>query len=190
MEAVSDMTIRKIISDVLEREGDTFTDDPNDSGGGTKWGITQATLAAWRKQPVTVDDVRNLTEAEARSIYYQRYVQDPGFGHLLEVSAPIAEELVDSGVNVGPAQAAKWLQRALNVFNRQQKDYPDVVVDGRCGTATVMALQAFLKLRQPDGEKVLLRALNGLQAAFYIELVERRSKDESFLFGWMLNRVS
>lgn len=184
------MTVRKIISDVLAREGDEFTNDPNDSGGATRFGVTQATLAAWRKQPVTIEDVRNLTEAEARSIYYNLYVLAPGFGQVMEVSEPIAEELVDSGVNAGPAQAARWLQRALNVFNRQQRDYRDVEVDGKCGSTTIVALKAFLRLRGADGEVVLLRALNALQGAFYIELAERRMKDEQFVVGWLLNRVS
>ena len=34
------------------------------------------------------------------------------------------------------------------------------------------------------------RALNCLQGAFYIELTERRQKDERFAYGWLLNRVN
>ncbi len=36
---------------------------------------------------------------------------------------------------------------------------------------------------------VPLRALNALQGAFYVELAERRAKDEAFVYGWLLNRV-
>ena len=41
-----------------------------------------------------------------------------------------------------------------------------------------------------DGEVVLVRALNSLQGAFYVELAEKRQKDEAFVYGWLLNRVA
>lgn len=183
------MTVSSIIDDVLTREGSEFTNDPSDSGGPTKYGITQATLSAWRREKVSEQAVRTLTRDEARLIYYQRYVLDPGFGAVLEISALVAAELVDTGVNTGPARATEMLQRCLNAFNRNQSDYRDVRVDGDCGASTITALKSFLKLRGLDGEAVLLRALNALQGEFYISLAERRPKDEQFVYGWFLNRV-
>ena len=58
------------------------------------------------------------------------------------------------------------------------------------GPSTLKALNAYLTKRGTQGELVLLRALNCLQGAFYIELVERRYKDEVFIYGWLLNRVN
>lgn len=184
------MTIDEIIEGVVAREGSEFTNDPKDSGGATKFGITRDTLAKWRGSVVTSDDVRRLTVAEAKRIYLARYVIQPGFDTVSAVSIPIAEELIDTGVNVGPARAGEMLQRCLNALNREGRDYPDVKVDGNCGAGTIAAMRAFLKLRGHDGEIVLLRALNCLQGAFYISLTERRPKDESFLYGWLLNRVT
>ncbi len=184
------MTIDQIIEGVIAREGSEFTNDPNDSGGATRWGITRDALSKWRNAAVTSDDVRRLTAIEAKRIYRARYVTQPGFDAVATVSAAIAEELIDTGVNTGPARAAEMLQRCLNALNRQERDYPDVKVDGDCGPGTIAALRAFLKLRATDGELVILRALNCLQGEFYISLAERRPKDESFLFGWLLNRVS
>ena len=40
------------------------------------------------------------------------------------------------------------------------------------------------------GEHVMLRALNCLQGAFYINLSRSRQKDETFLYGWLDNRVA
>ena len=183
------MTAEQIIEGVLQREGSTFTDDPKDSGGPTRWGITQAVLSKWRGMKATTADVANLTKVEARSIYFARYVDLPGYRPLLSISPLIAEELIDTGVNTGPARATEMLQRALNALNRQGRDYPDVKVDGECGPGTVAALQAFVALRKAEGVTVLLRALNALQGEFYISLAERRPKDEEFVYGWLLNRV-
>ena len=65
-----------IIGEIIKREGG-FVDHPSDRGGPTKFGITLRTLRAWRGQPVTREDVRTLTKAEARQIYAERYIQSP-----------------------------------------------------------------------------------------------------------------
>jgi len=57
------------------------------------------------------------------------------------------------------------------------------------GPLTVHALKSYMDKRHFDGEMVLLKALNALQGAYYIELAEKRPKDEAFEFGWLKNRV-
>ena len=47
----------------------------------------------------------------------------------------------------GPAVAATFLQRALTALNRNGKDYPDLVPDGRIGEQTLAALDGFLNAR-------------------------------------------
>lgn len=183
------MSIDSIIDGVIKRESAAYTNDPRDSGGPTKYGITQATLSRDRGVLVTPEDVQRLTEAEARSIYYRRYVTQPGFGAIAGIDERIAEEVIDTGVLCGQGRAATWLQTALNSFNRQGQDYPDVKEDGDVGPATLAALTALLAKRGADGRTVLLRALNALQGAFLLELGRRRQKDEDYLFGWFLNRV-
>ena len=51
------------------------------------------------------------------------------------------------------------------------------------------ALRRLLAVRGAAGEGVLLKALNALQGARYIELAEGRAANESFLFGWLDARV-
>jgi len=181
--------IDDIITGILRVEGAAYTDRAADAGGPTKYGITQRTLAAWRGHAVTPADVAALLEGEARRIYFDRYVQKPGFGHVLSISEQLGEELIDSGVNCGPGRAIEWLQRFLNVANRRGRDYPDIKVDGDLGPATMGALKAYLRTRGAKGVTVLLRGLNALQACHYITLAERRAFDEENLFGWMLQRV-
>jgi lysozyme family protein len=87
---------------------------------------------------------------------------------------------------MGPRRAGTFLQRALNALNNRGTLYADVVPDGQVGPATLAALEGYLEERDRDA---LLKALNCLQGAFYIELCERREKDEKFLYGWLKHRV-
>lgn len=184
------MSIREIITKILEVEGDKFTNDPRDSGGPTKYGITLATLSEYRGRKCIAADVEALTEEEARAIYHEKYVVKPGFSNVLFVSAKIGEELVDTGVNCGQARAALWLQEVLNGLNRGGEDYADIREDGVCGAGTIAALKALLKKRGADGEKVALTLLNARQGFYYLDLARRRPKDEAYLYGWALNRVA
>lgn len=187
------MSVDAIIDGVVARESDQYTNDPLDSGGPTKYGITQRTLARFRKFHVTPSDVQALTRAQAVEVYRFVFVDEPGFDKLLgaaTLSKAIAEKVIDCGVLSGPGRATEWLQRSLNAFNRQGKDYPDLDVDGDCGPATVRALVSFLGKRSKDGVDVLIESLQALQGTFLIELAERRPKDEEYTFGWFLHRVS
>jgi len=183
------MSIETILDGLLVREGG-FINRPDDRGGPTKYGITQRTLSAWRGVAVSVADVQALSRAEAREIYADQYYRKPGFDRVHAISPRIADELLDTGVNCGPLVAVGFLKRSLNVFNQNEKFYLDVDVRGPIGPETLSALQAFLSRRPDHGELVLLRALNCLQGARYISLAEARVQNESFVYGWLLNRVS
>lgn len=172
------------VADILGIEGD-FSDDPADSGGKTRFGITEAVA---RRHGYT-GSMRQLPATTAKEIYRKDYWDAQNLDTVAMLSYRIAWELFDTGVNMGTSQAGEFLQMSLNAFNRQATDYPDIEVDGAIGSATLDALAAFLKRRGKDGETVLLRALNALQGAAYIELAERRDKDERFVFGWFLQRV-
>jgi hypothetical protein len=54
---------------------------------------------------------------------------------------------------------------------------------------TITALKAFLAARGKTGETVLVRMLNAQQSVRYIELAEANASQESFEYGWQLNRV-
>lgn len=164
-----------------------YVNDPEDSGGETKYGITKAVA---RKHGY--DGQMILLRAEiAERIAKQEYWDVMWLDEVAAVSPAIAEEMFDTGFNTGPVRAVAFLQRSLNALNRQEKDYDDMLVDGLFGSRTRRALYRFLTVRDDStGEKVMLRALNGLQLEFYMSLTERRQKDERFLYGWILNRVS
>lgn len=166
-------------------EGD-YSDDPNDSGGKTRYGVTEAVARAYGYN----GDMRALPFATAREIYRAQWWKLMRLDSVASLSEPIALEMFDTGVNRSQAFAVQSLQRALNSLNREQADYQDIASDGVMGALTLFALGQFLSKRGKDGEIVLLRALNCLQGASYIELAEHRPKDEAFVYGWLLRRVS
>ena len=174
-----------LLDDLLAREGG-YVDHPDDRGGPTNFGITHtvALAAGW------TGSMRDLPRERAIAIYRRRYWTLPRFDAVAEIAPRIAAELFDTGVNMGPGVAAAFLQRALNALNRQGRDWPDLVVDRAIGGATLDALRRLLAVRGRAGEATLLKALNALQGARYIELAEGRQANESFLYGWLSSRVA
>lgn len=168
----------------IGKEG-KYSNNKYDSGGETMWGITGGTA---RKHGYTGKMIE-LPRELAVKIYKEEYFIKPGFADVFTFSPSIGAELFDSGVNCGPWNASVWLQRCLNILNRQGELYSDIKVDGEIGTKTLTALSSFLKHRGNQGELVLLRMLNSLQGARYVNLAETREKDEEFIFGWFLHRV-
>ena len=178
------MNIIDTITALIQREGG-YSNNPDDKGGETIWGITIATAKAFGY----TGDMASMTQQTARDIYAQRYWRQPRFDDVALVSAPVAEEMLGTGVNMGTGTAGKFLQRALNVLNQGDKTYPNVSIDGAVGSMTLAALKAFLAARGKAGETVLVRMLNAQQSVRYIELAEANSTQESFEYGWQLNRV-
>jgi lysozyme family protein len=179
------MSIEEIVDGLIKREGG-FVDHPDDKGGATTFGITEAVARA----NGFTGPMAEMPVSTAREIYRQQYYLKPGFGRVALLSALVAEEITDTGVNMGTDFAVRCLQRCLNALNRQSKLYPDILLDGKIGQGTLEALDAYLKARGKEGENVLLKGLNCLQGARYIELAEQREANESFVYGWLKERVT
>jgi len=180
------MSLRnKTIGKIIDVEGG-YVDDPSDSGGETNFGITVAVARAFGY----IGSMKDMPREVAFDIYTQRYWDALSLDEICEMSETIAHELADTGVNMGIGRAGAFLQEALNVFNRNESDYQDIEEDGQVGPMTIKCLELYLyKRKGSGGEKVMCRALNALQGAFYIDLCQRRKKDERFVFGWFANRV-
>ncbi|HCT3678747.1 TPA: glycosyl hydrolase 108 family protein [Acinetobacter baumannii] len=180
------MSVDKYIDDLIKREGG-YVNNPNDRGGATNYGITEAVarVNGWK------GPMRDLPLDLAKQIYKQQYWINPRFDQVNTLSPLIAEELLDTGVNCGVAFAKPLLQRALNLLNNQGKGgWPDLAVDGIYGSATLGALKIFLTKRGKDGEKVMLKVLNIMQGQRYIEICERNPTQEQFFYGWISNRIA
>ncbi|MFJ6186028.1 glycoside hydrolase family 108 protein [Streptomyces sp. NPDC092295] len=162
-----------------------YSNHAADRGGATNYGITEAVA---RENGYT-GQMSELPLEKAKEIYQRRYWKPLRLDDIAAISKPIALKLFDIGVNMGTGSAAKFAQRALNVFNRQQADYPDMTMDGAIGPKTVTAFIAFMEKRKQQGGVAFLKALTSLQGARYIELAENREQNEAFVFGWLVNRA-
>jgi lysozyme family protein len=114
---------------IFKAEGG-YADNPADPGGPTNFGITLATLRAYQGDPnLTADDVKKLTPAVAKEIYRTAYWNRMQCGAL---PAGLDLEVFDFGVNSGPAESVKTLQRLVGVTQ-----------DGSVGPITLAAVAQF-----------------------------------------------
>lgn len=129
--ATDDATLRfrACVDEVLRHEGG-YVDHPRDPGGCTNFGITRATLEAWRERPTTCSDVRTLSVLEARQIYRARYWNAVA-GDALPAGIDLA--VFDAGVNSGPRRATQWLQAAVGAEQ-----------DGAIGPLTILAARSVI----------------------------------------------
>lgn len=113
---------------LLAHEGG-FVNHPSDPGGMTNLGVTKAVWDAWTKSKSTESEMRALKPADVGPLYKARY-WDAIRGD--DLPAGVDYAVFDAAVNSGPGQAAKWLQRAV-----------DVADDGSIGPATLKAISDF-----------------------------------------------
>lgn len=179
------MSISTIIDALIQREGG-YTNNVADKGGPTNYGITEhVARASGYSGPM-----QHMPLVVAEGIYRAMYWDAPKFSEVNKRLPRTAEELFDTGVNMGPSVAAKFLQRALNVLNLGTTYYANLIVDGNIGQLTLYALdQLIIKRGIENVETVLLRLLNAQQAVRYMELAEANPSQETFLYGWIMNRV-
>ena len=153
-----------IISDIITREGG-FVDRAADKGGATKYGVTEATLSAWRRHPCQAVDVKNLTETEARQILTELFLTRPGFTAISD--AKVRAFAADWGVNSGPATAIKALQTAVGI-----------AADGTMGPRSVTAVNAADPAR-------LFNRMVAARMQFIGHIITRNPSQAEFAEGWL-----
>ena len=156
------MSDEKLISDIIEREGgEKQTNDPQDRGGRTEFGISEkSNPEAWK------DGVVTRTEAEA--IYRQRYIEGPGFDQLPE---RLKQVMVDFGVTSGPRIATRTLQFILGIEQ-----------DGLMGSETRQAISGW-----DESSLVNLVVLERLR--LIRRIVAKRPNQQKWYRGWVLRAV-
>lgn len=177
------MNIDTMISGLITREGSTYTNNPNDNGGPTKYGITQTTARA----NGYTGDMRDLDEATARNIYKNVYWLQPKFDQLALIDEKLAEKVLDIKVNGG--NGVGFIQRALNTLNYMGVPFADLVADGNLGPASFGALQAYYKQRGALGQTTLYQMVQAQQSVRYMTLAEANKTQEQFSFGWQSQRA-
>lgn len=154
---------------VLKWEGSTFTNDPDDRGGATRFGVTQRVYDGFRqRRGQALQSVKFISMDEVRAIYSRGYWA-PVHGD--RMPPPLDLVLFDTGVLMGVGRAARFLQQALGV-----------AVDGAIGPRTLAALQN-------AGGPAVARKVLALRDARLRRIVENDPSQGKFLRGW-LNRLS
>ena len=161
-----------------------YSDHPSDTGGKTMYGVTERVARAYGYEGAMHD----LPKETAEQIAYAEYWLPQRLDEVAAIDGALAREIFDTGYNMGPHVAGRFVQRCVNVFNRQGRDYADVAVDGQIGPASLSALSALYAARQ-DASALMLKCTNGLQAARYVRIAEGRPANEAFAVGWVRHRV-
>ncbi len=169
---------------VLAKEAG-YSDNPNDSGGPTNYGITQARA----KAAGYTGDMRQLQMDQAVEIYRLFYWRQPMFDAVAEISPGLAALCLDLGINLGTTWPGRFVQRALNVLNDRELLYRNVTPDGVMGAMTRAALSSFLERRGSRGLEVLINMVRAQASVRYIEIAEGSLKNEDFEYGWQDTRA-
>jgi lysozyme family protein len=152
-----------------------YTNDPDDPGGPTKFGIT---LNSWRglgshadlNEDGVIDakDIMLIGDVEEKFFYRNHYWV---FGKL--ESDQLAAKLFDIGVNLGPETATRYLQVALTACGSP------VVADGSIGPKTEAAANAVSKTNLLG----LLTDISNQQRSHYELWISKNPRREKFRAG-------
>ena len=153
---------------VIDVEGE-YSDDPEDSGGKTKYGITEKTARKYGYE----GDMKNLTLPHVKSIYRK------GWWNKLRCDAfqnEILKILIfDIGVNMGKSTAITKLQKAYNILH---KPYAEIIVDGLVGPQTIRACNKYEHPRDLNFWYMIVRGEK------YADIVRARESQTKFIRGW------
>jgi lysozyme family protein len=143
---------------LIHEGGAKVTDDPDDAGGLTKYGISQ------RAYPNV--DIRNLSEQEAKNIYKRDYWDKVKGDEIKEQQ--IAENIFDTAVNMGARTASKLAQLALDIEP----------ADGVIGTDSIKKINA-------SDVELFIANYTIAKIARYAHICNKNSSQRKYLLGWV-----
>lgn len=171
----------------------SWANHPSDRGGETFRGIARKRWQNWEGW-VIIDRLKKESD------FPNNLETDPDLGNLVvkfyhdnfwtQINGDaiqqqeIADELYDTGVNMGTTFSVKILQNSLNILNKNQQLYKDIAEDGKLEQGTLGAISALLGTRKLE---LLLKVMNLAQGCKYLQLLQDPTQ-ETFALGWM-NRV-
>lgn len=157
-------TFDGVKSALLAAEGD-YSNDPDDPGGETHWGVSK------RSYPNL--DIRNLTFEDAcTKVYFPDFWKIYGLSEINPQK--VANNLFLALINMNPPDAIKCLQRALNAISTNGS----FLVDGRLGPQTVRGINNCQQMWLIDRFRIEL-------SLYYLSVVNAHPKELKFLKGWI-----
>ncbi len=150
------------IQKTLEAEGwGKITNNPNDSGGLSKYGIS--------KKSYPYEDISALTLDRTKELYKRDY-WDKVAGDRI-ISQAIAESIFDFSCNAGVNTSISLAQKVVKT-----------AVDGIIGVNTIAAINITLP-------EAFLNSFAVQKVKRYIKLCNSNSKNREFFFGWITRTV-
>ncbi|PRX27675.1 putative peptidoglycan binding protein [Orenia metallireducens] len=162
-----DKNFEKAFQKILQFEG-KYSDDKDDRGGKTKYGISE-TIA---RESGYQGEMKDLTLDQAKGIYYQNYWVNLNYHKIKAID--IAIECFEQAVHIGPKRATSNLQLAYNLLTEQE-----IEVDGIVGSNTLKGVN-----NSAYGFE-LLQLLNILQGERYISICKADKSQKKFIRGWL-----
>lgn len=160
---IKDESFAEAFNKTILKEGG-YVNDPDDSGGETKYGIS--------KNSYPHLDIKSLTLEDAEKIYYADYWIK---NKCNVINSFLAEKIFDLSVNMGCIQAGKIIQRALRSLGFSLEE------DGIIGPLTLSAINK-------SEATALMSAIKSEAAGYYRLIASVNSSQQKFLTGW-LNRA-
>lgn len=160
----------KAFAYTIVNEG-SYSDHPADKGGATSgYGVTINELARWRKRPASKQDVKNMTEAEAKEIYTAWYWQPLGCHKIEAVNVAIC--MFDIGIVRGIGVPPKYAQRICNSHGFV------LAVDGHVGPKTLAAINSV-------SPATFIHEFAALTESGFRQIVQNNPSQAVFLKGWV-----
>lgn len=183
------MPFDKVYNKTMVHEGG-YVNDPVDRGGETYRGISRRWWPYWRGWKI-IDSLKPITDTGildnhinlqnlVRSFYETEFWIKPGLHRIDKIEPKMAEKIFDTGINVDMSRACKWFQISLNLLNRNQKYYNDIIVDGKIGPKTALTFEKALK-SSPLKRIVVVFAIH--QGEHYKNIMISDRSQEKYV-GW------
>lgn len=166
-----------------------YANDKDDKGGETYRGVARNFHPKWegwkiideykkhRNFPGILDTLPAL-QLKVKQFYLKEFWNKIK-GDLIP-DQRIANEVYDNAVNLGVPKSGEYLQRTINILNRNKKSYQDIKVDSIIGPITIAALNTAIKV---NGVTRVLNVINGFQMKHYVERMEEDPTQEKYI-GW------
>lgn len=150
-----------------------FSDDKDDKGGATKYGISLELMRSLNPQAMATD-IMALTMRQAEEIY-ERVFWRPAYDL---VPQNLAIRVFDIAVTSGQSDAAKCLQRALRACGHES-----IIDDGIIGGKTLAAVAI-------TNTEALVASFRSEAAAHYRLVAAADNTQRKFLAGWLRRAYS
>ncbi|WP_196755071.1 glycoside hydrolase family 108 protein [Burkholderia anthina] len=167
----------KVSKIILFNEGG-FVDDPNDPGGATNKGIAWATWEAYAEKDVgvepTLENLKALTDDQAKAIYLKRYWEPRGFCGIFNEKTAL--NIYDWTITSG--QAVRKIQELLAV------EYSVEIAQNNA-----MSKDFINKINSIANQDELVQRIGSLRKQYYTSLAYDKkgkpNKKYKFLEGWI-----